>query len=95
MTQIAVDVSAGPFKDRTVLFLGSEDGRVLKAVVNTDFNQTLGTRLLEDIDVYSPSRYDRTDRMLTSASLCIVIDDKNNNRQQDVSFLCCYMSTSC
>uniref|UniRef100_A0A3P8X0Y0 Sema domain, transmembrane domain (TM), and cytoplasmic domain, (semaphorin) 6Ca n=1 Tax=Cynoglossus semilaevis TaxID=244447 RepID=A0A3P8X0Y0_CYNSE len=56
VTQIAVDVSAGPFKDRTVLFLGSEDGRVLKAVVNTDFNQTLGTRLLEDIDVYSPSR---------------------------------------
>lgn len=52
LTQIAVDVSAGPGKDRTVMFLGSEDGRILKLVSNT----SAGARLLEDIHVYDPSR---------------------------------------
>ncbi|XP_071357088.1 semaphorin-6D-like isoform X2 [Trachinotus anak] len=56
LTQIVVDVSAGPFKDRTVMFLGSDDGRVLKVLASTHPNDSFGTKLLEDIDVYNPSK---------------------------------------
>uniref|UniRef100_A0A3Q1B3X8 Sema domain-containing protein n=1 Tax=Amphiprion ocellaris TaxID=80972 RepID=A0A3Q1B3X8_AMPOC len=56
LTQIVVDVSAGPYKDRTVMFLGSDDGRVLKVLASTHPNDSLGSKLLEDIDVYNPSK---------------------------------------
>lgn len=56
LTQVAVDVSAGPTKDRMVMFLGSEDGRVLKLVARTRPNASVGVQLLEDIQVYDPSR---------------------------------------
>uniref|UniRef100_A0A3Q3X2Z9 Sema domain-containing protein n=1 Tax=Mola mola TaxID=94237 RepID=A0A3Q3X2Z9_MOLML len=58
LTQIVVDVSAGPYKDRAVMFLGSEDGRVLKVLASTHPNDSFGSKLLEDIDVYNPSRCD-------------------------------------
>ncbi|XP_023200855.1 semaphorin-6D-like isoform X2 [Xiphophorus maculatus] len=56
LTQIVVDVSAGPLKDRTVMFLGSDDGRVLKVLASTHPNDSFGSKLLEDIDVYNPSK---------------------------------------
>ncbi|XP_047239426.1 semaphorin-6D-like isoform X2 [Girardinichthys multiradiatus] len=56
LTQIVVDVSAGPFKDKTVMFLGSDDGRVLKVLASTHPNDSFGSKLLEDIDVYNPSK---------------------------------------
>lgn len=56
LTQIVVDVSAGPNKNRTVMFLGSEDGRILKVLPHTHPNNSVGTELLEDIDVYNPSK---------------------------------------
>ncbi|XP_069372580.1 semaphorin-6D-like isoform X3 [Paralichthys olivaceus] len=56
LTQIIVDVLAGPFKDRTVMFLGSDDGRVLKVLASTHPNDSFGSKLLEDIDVYNPSK---------------------------------------
>ncbi|XP_017285214.1 semaphorin-6D isoform X2 [Kryptolebias marmoratus] len=56
LTQIVVDVSAGPHKDRTVMFLGSDDGRVLKVLASTHPNDSFGSKLLEDIDVYNPSK---------------------------------------
>ncbi|XP_074542941.1 semaphorin-6D-like isoform X2 [Halichoeres trimaculatus] len=56
LTQIVVDVSAGPNKDRTVMFLGSDDGRVLKVLASTHPNDSFGSKLLEDIDVYNPSK---------------------------------------
>uniref|UniRef100_A0A674PQP4 Sema domain, transmembrane domain (TM), and cytoplasmic domain, (semaphorin) 6Ca n=1 Tax=Takifugu rubripes TaxID=31033 RepID=A0A674PQP4_TAKRU len=58
LTQIVVDVSAGLTKDRTVMFLGSEDGRILKVLASTHPNNSVGTELLEDIDVYNPSKCD-------------------------------------
>ncbi|KAM8840567.1 semaphorin-6C-like [Spinachia spinachia] len=58
LTQIVVDVSAGPHKDRTVMFLGSDDGRVLKVLASTHPNDSSGSKLLEDIHVYNPSRCD-------------------------------------
>ncbi|XP_066577490.1 sema domain, transmembrane domain (TM), and cytoplasmic domain, (semaphorin) 6C isoform X2 [Amia ocellicauda] len=56
LTQIAVDTAAGPSKNHTVLFLGSEDGRVLKVLASTHPNASFGTQLLEDVDVYNPSK---------------------------------------
>lgn len=51
-----MDVSAGPTKDRIVMFLGSEDGRVLKLAVSMRPNASVGAELLEDVHVYDPSR---------------------------------------
>lgn len=33
LTQLAVDTGAGPWRNQTVLFLGTEDGQVLKVLV--------------------------------------------------------------
>ncbi|XP_030639975.1 sema domain, transmembrane domain (TM), and cytoplasmic domain, (semaphorin) 6C [Chanos chanos] len=56
LTQLAVDTSAGPYKNHTVLFLGSENGRVLKILASTHPNASYSTLLLEDIEVYNPSK---------------------------------------
>uniref|UniRef100_A0A8C1RVP7 Sema domain, transmembrane domain (TM), and cytoplasmic domain, (semaphorin) 6D n=1 Tax=Cyprinus carpio TaxID=7962 RepID=A0A8C1RVP7_CYPCA len=53
LTQIVVDTAAGPHKNRSVVFLGSEDGRVLKILTGTQANSS---RLLEDISVFSPTQ---------------------------------------
>lgn len=56
LTQLAVDTAAGPNKNYTVLFLGSEDGHVLKVLASTHANSTFSTQVLEDIDVYNPAK---------------------------------------
>ncbi|MFT7811238.1 semaphorin-6D-like isoform X1 [Arapaima gigas] len=56
LTQIAVDPSAGPYKNYTVLFLGSEDGKVLKVLASTHPNTSFSSQLLEEIDVYNPTK---------------------------------------
>ncbi|KAG7474569.1 semaphorin-6D-like isoform X1 [Solea senegalensis] len=57
LTQIAVDTSAGPFKNYTVVFLGSDNGHVLKILASTEgANASFSTQLLEDIDVYNPNK---------------------------------------
>ncbi|XP_077175996.1 semaphorin-6C isoform X2 [Paroedura picta] len=56
LTRLAVDTAAGPFRNYTVLFLGSEDGMVLKVVARTHENSTVETRLLEEISIYDPTR---------------------------------------
>lgn len=53
---MVVDVSAGPSRDRTVLFLGSEDGHLLKVLVGSFNNHSRSSRLLEDLMVYDPAR---------------------------------------
>lgn len=59
LTQIAVDTSAGPFKNYTVVFLGSDNGHVLKILASTEgANASFSTQLLEDIDVYNPNKSD-------------------------------------
>lgn len=59
LTQIAVDTSAGPYKNYTVVFLGSDNGHVLKVLASTEgANASFSTLLLEDIDVYNPNKSD-------------------------------------
>lgn len=56
LTQIAADTSAGPYRNYTVLFLGSEDGKILKVLTGTTENSTVETVLLEEINVYNQDR---------------------------------------
>ncbi|XP_045672960.1 semaphorin-6C isoform X1 [Phyllostomus hastatus] len=56
LTQVAVDGTAGPYGNTTVLFLGSNDGRVLKVLPPGDQSGGREPILLEEIDAYSPSR---------------------------------------
>ncbi|KAL3980283.1 transcription factor E2F3 [Sarotherodon galilaeus] len=57
LTQIAVDTSAGPYKNYTVVFLGSDNGHVLKILASTEgANASFSTQLLEDLDVYNPNK---------------------------------------
>ncbi|XP_075867613.1 semaphorin-6C-like isoform X2 [Nelusetta ayraudi] len=72
LTQVVVDVSAGPSRDRTVLFLGSEDGHLLKVLVGSVTNHSRSSRLLEDLLVYDPARCDvrgQQDRRVVSLEL--------------------------
>uniref|UniRef100_A0AAV2MEA7 Sema domain-containing protein n=1 Tax=Knipowitschia caucasica TaxID=637954 RepID=A0AAV2MEA7_KNICA len=55
LTQIAVDTAAGPNKNYTVLFLGSDNGHVLKVLTRTE-NGSFNSQLLEDIDIYNPNK---------------------------------------
>uniref|UniRef100_A0A673BI62 Sema domain, transmembrane domain (TM), and cytoplasmic domain, (semaphorin) 6E n=1 Tax=Sphaeramia orbicularis TaxID=375764 RepID=A0A673BI62_9TELE len=57
LTQIAVDTSAGPYKNYTVVFLGSDNGHVLKILASTQgSNASFNSQLLEDMDVYNPDK---------------------------------------
>lgn len=70
MTQIAVDTSAGPYKNYTVVFLGSDNGHVLKILASTEgANASFSTQLLEDIDVYNPNKSDRLSASFMLVSL--------------------------
>ncbi|KAF3839196.1 hypothetical protein F7725_017913 [Dissostichus mawsoni] len=65
LTQIAVDTSAGPNKNHTVVFLGSDNGHVLKILASTEgANASFSSQLLEDIDVYNPSKSGEDRRVL-------------------------------
>ncbi|XP_047376201.1 semaphorin-6C isoform X3 [Sciurus carolinensis] len=56
LTQVAVDGTAGPHSNTTVLFLGSNDGTVLKVLPPGGRPGQPEPILLEEIDAYSPSR---------------------------------------
>ncbi|XP_075700864.1 semaphorin-6C isoform X4 [Rhinoderma darwinii] len=56
LMQIAADTSAGPYGNYTILFLGSEDGKLLKVLTGTTENSTVETVLLEEINVYNQDR---------------------------------------
>lgn len=57
LTQIAVDTAASPYKNYTVIFLGSDNGHVLKVLASTQgSNASFNTQLLEDIDIYNPEK---------------------------------------
>ncbi|XP_061462874.1 semaphorin-6C isoform X2 [Rhineura floridana] len=71
LTHLAVDTAAGPFQNYTVLFLGSEDGMMLKVLSTTTKNATVETLLLEEMSAYNPSRCSikRDDRRVLGVEL--------------------------
>ncbi|XP_038167093.1 semaphorin-6C isoform X3 [Arvicola amphibius] len=56
LTQVAVDGMAGPHRNTTVLFLGSNDGTVLKVLPPGGQSLRPEPVILEEIDAYSPAR---------------------------------------
>ncbi|XP_053134250.1 semaphorin-6C isoform X2 [Hemicordylus capensis] len=55
LTRLAVDTAAGPFRNHTVLFLGSEDGTLLKVLSGARRNSSVEMVLLEELSVYNPA----------------------------------------
>ncbi|XP_059362138.1 sema domain, transmembrane domain (TM), and cytoplasmic domain, (semaphorin) 6D, like isoform X5 [Carassius carassius] len=56
LTALAVDNSAGPHKNYTVVFIGSEAGIVLKVLAKTSPLSLNDTILLEEIDVFNQAK---------------------------------------
>ncbi|XP_069737071.1 semaphorin-6A isoform X3 [Phaenicophaeus curvirostris] len=57
LTKIAVDSSAGPYQNYTVVFLGSEKGIILKFLARTGNSGFLNDSLfLEEMSVYNPEK---------------------------------------
>ncbi|XP_008308401.1 semaphorin-6D isoform X3 [Cynoglossus semilaevis] len=56
LTALAVDNEAGPQKNYTVMFIGSESGVVLKVLAKTTFVSLNDSVLLEEIDVFNKAK---------------------------------------
>ncbi|XP_040277600.1 semaphorin-6A isoform X5 [Bufo bufo] len=57
LTKIAVDTAAGPYRNHTVVFLGSERGVVLKFLARTGYSGFLSDSLfLEEMNVYNTEK---------------------------------------
>lgn len=56
LTAIAVDRSAGPYQNYTVIFVGSEAGVVLKILAKTRPFSLNDSVLLEEIDAYNHAK---------------------------------------
>ncbi|KAM3868333.1 semaphorin-6A [Diretmus argenteus] len=56
LTRIAVDNAAGPYKNHTVVFLGSEKGIILKFLANMNSGFLNDSVFLEELNVYNPDK---------------------------------------
>lgn len=56
LTSLAVDNEAGPHKNYTVVFIGSESGVVLKVLAKTTAMSLNDSLLLEEIDVFNKAK---------------------------------------
>ncbi|XP_067832087.1 sema domain, transmembrane domain (TM), and cytoplasmic domain, (semaphorin) 6C isoform X2 [Heptranchias perlo] len=56
LTQIVADVLAGPYQNYTVLFVGTEEGILLKILPRTRQEAPMDGLLLEEVDVYNPAK---------------------------------------
>ena len=56
---MVVDTEAGPFRNRTVLFLGSSRGTILKFLIlpNSDNTVSTGNILLEELEGFNADKY--------------------------------------
>lgn len=57
LTRIVVDNEAGPHKNHTVVFLGSEKGIILKFLANMNNGFLNDSLFLEELNVYNPDKY--------------------------------------
>ncbi|XP_069034106.1 semaphorin-6A isoform X2 [Embiotoca jacksoni] len=56
LTRIVVDNEAGPHKNHTVVFLGSEKGIILKFLANMNNGLLNDSLFLEEVNVYNPDK---------------------------------------
>lgn len=57
MTRIVVDNEAGPHRNNTVVFLGSEKGIILKFLAKMNNGFLNNSLFLEEVNVYNPDKY--------------------------------------
>lgn len=57
LTRIVVDNEAGPNKNHTVVFLGSEKGIILKFLAKMNNGFLNDSLFLEELNVYNPDKY--------------------------------------
>lgn len=60
LNKIVVDTEAGPHRNRTVLFLGSSRGTILKFLIvpNQDNTVTNSNIFLEELEGFNPDKYE-------------------------------------
>ncbi|XP_076005504.1 semaphorin-6A isoform X2 [Genypterus blacodes] len=86
LTRIVVDNKAGPHKNHTVVFLGSEKGIILKFLANINNGFLNGSLFLEELNVYNPDK----------CSIDGVEDKRIVSMQLDSSSHCLWVAfTSC
>ncbi|KAM9465583.1 semaphorin-6A-like isoform 4-T4 [Salvelinus alpinus] len=56
LTRISVDNAAGPYRNHTVVFLGSEKGIILKFLAKTNSGLLNDSLFLEELNVYNPEK---------------------------------------
>lgn len=56
LTRIAVDNAAGPYRNHTVVFLGSERGIILKFLAKTSSGFLNDSLFLEELSIYNPEK---------------------------------------
>ncbi|XP_064797083.1 semaphorin-6A-like isoform X1 [Oncorhynchus masou masou] len=56
LTRIAVDSAAGPYRNHTVVFLGSEKGIILKFLAKMNSGFLNDSLFLEELNVYNPEK---------------------------------------
>ncbi|KAK2497294.1 hypothetical protein MC885_020243 [Smutsia gigantea] len=93
LTQVAVDGMAGPYSNTTVLFLGSNDGTVLKVLPPGGQSRGPEPILLEEIDAYSPSRCSGK-RAAQTAQRVIGLELDTEGHRLFVAFPGCIISVS-
>ncbi|XP_066485406.1 semaphorin-6A-like [Tiliqua scincoides] len=73
LIKITADSTAGPAKDYTVVFIGSETGKITKFLARTEKSETLdGSLFLEQMNVYNPDKCDyegKSDRRIVDLQL--------------------------
>ncbi|XP_057356704.1 semaphorin-6C isoform X4 [Manis pentadactyla] len=93
LTQVAVDGMAGPYSNTTVLFLGSNNGTVLKVLPPGGQSRGREPILLEEIDAYSPSRCSGK-RAAQTAQQVIGLELDTEGHRLFVAFPGCIISIS-
>ncbi|XP_066524099.1 semaphorin-6C-like [Hoplias malabaricus] len=89
LSHIAVDTVAGPYRNHTVVFLGSDDGHVLKVLMNLNPNSSYSATLLEDIHVYNPSKCEGTRKLLGLERRVLGLELDKENHALFVAFSSC------
>ncbi|XP_051924028.1 semaphorin-6A isoform X4 [Hippocampus zosterae] len=77
LTRIVVDSEAGPYKNHTVVFLGSEKGIILKFLAKMNNGFLNDSLFLEELNVYNPDKCS-TDGVEDKRIVSIQIDAKGH-----------------
>uniref|UniRef100_A0A8D3C3C2 Sema domain-containing protein n=1 Tax=Scophthalmus maximus TaxID=52904 RepID=A0A8D3C3C2_SCOMX len=79
LTRIVVDSEAGPNKNQTVVFLGSEKGIVLKFLAKMNSGFLNDSLFLEELNVYNPDKYVQSG--CKCAYVCVCVNERERNRK--------------